>query len=105
MGMFGFACARCWDKDCNCTPEELQEFNKRKEEITHTPRVVSESSPNVEAGDIILKGSHSWFVKAIVGGLPLCDKITNEEDDTLLDNTIIFPPYEKVVSTNPPKFS
>jgi hypothetical protein len=104
MGIFGFACARCWDKDCKCTPEELQEFNHRKEEITPTPVVVSESYPPVAAGDIILKGSHSWFVKSIVAGLPLCDKITNQGGDEL-NNTIILPPYEKVASINPPKFN
>jgi hypothetical protein len=28
--MFGMGCARCWDRDCSCTPKEMEEYYDRE---------------------------------------------------------------------------
>lgn len=50
-----FACARCWDYDCNCTPEQLAEhYNKSIPPLP--PRYKSKTLPNIEKGDMIVQG-------------------------------------------------
>ena len=29
MGILKFACSRCWDYNCKCTPEELKEYDEQ----------------------------------------------------------------------------
>lgn len=99
MGIFGFACERCWDYNCNCTPEELQAHRNKSKKIKPLAIEWSKSEPFVTNGDIIIKDGIQFFVKAIDNGLPLCDKITNilEEDGC---NIIVQMPYSLLTNNS-----
>jgi hypothetical protein len=98
MGLFGFACARCWDYNCNCTSEELEQHKKlnalNKKETTETK--VSKTLPEVSSGDIILKDAKQYYIKDIVDGMPIGDKITNVPSEMEF-NVKIEEPYKKFI--------
>jgi len=99
MRIFGFACGRCWDYNCKCTPRELEEYNKQSE-INRTKATeikISLTLPNVSPGDIILKKSTEYFIKDIVDGYPIGDVITNKESNARF-NVKIREPYKKIVN-------
>ena len=92
MGIFGFACEKCWDYNCNCTPKELEEYKNKRKKIKPIAIEFSKSKPFVTYGDIIIKDGIQFLVKAIDNGLPLCDKITNVSENAEW-HIIIEPPY------------
>ena len=92
MGIFGFACEKCWDYNCNCTPEELEKHRNKTKKTKPIAVEWSKSEPFVSYGDIIIKNGTQFYVKKIDNGLPLCDKITNVPKDAEW-NVIIEPPY------------
>ena len=99
MGIFGFACERCWDYNCNCTPKELQEHRNKSKKIKSKPIEWSKSEPFVTYGDIIIKDGIQFFVKTIDNGLPLCDKITNVSEECEW-NITVQPPYSLLTNRN-----
>lgn len=92
MGIFGFACEKCWDYNCNCTLEELEKHRNKTKKTKPIAVEWSKSEPFVSYGDIIIKNGTQFYVKKIDNGLPLCDKITNVPKDAEW-NVIIEPPY------------
>lgn len=97
MGIFGFACEKCWDYNCNCTQEELEEFRSRRKKTKPIALEWSKSEPFVAYGNVIIKDDIQFFVKAIDNGLPLCDRITNVSEGIDCD-VIIKPPYNVLTS-------
>ena len=100
MGMFGSACGRCWDKDCNCTEEQLIEYNKQCQLNRNVIREVeySKTEPKVCAGDVIVKGLDQYFVRKIVNGVA---KVTLFSNDTyrLIGDLNLCEPYCIIVSS------
>jgi hypothetical protein len=99
METFGFACGRCWDRDCKCTPQELEEYNKqsRINRAKTTEVKVSLTFPEVSPGDIIIKDSKEYYIKDIIDGIPIGNLITNNSLE--LDfNVKIEEPYQKIIS-------
>jgi hypothetical protein len=97
METFGFACGRCWDRDCKCTPQELEEYNKqsRINRAKTTEVKVSLTFPEVSPGDIIIKDSKEYYIKDIIDGIPIGNLITNNSLE--LDfNVKIEEPYQKI---------
>jgi hypothetical protein len=97
MGLFGFACERCWDYNCDCTPKELEEYRSKTKKIKPIVIEWSKSKPFVTYGDVIIKNGVQFFVEAIDNGLPLCNKITNIPED-IERGIIIKPPYDLLIS-------
>jgi len=99
MGIFGFACGRCWDYDCKCTPEELKEYDEQckinsKKDIEVK---ISKTLPSVSPGDIVVKNSKEYYIKDIVDGVPVGDLVTNNSLELDFD-VKIQEPYQKIVS-------
>lgn len=100
MGLFGFACGRCWDKNCSCTPEELKDYEERcknrpQKEITLEKSV---TEPFVTEGDIIVKDDTLYFVRRIEDGKPVCVDCTSNSRAVDFAEVIISEPYEKMKS-------
>jgi len=96
-----FACGRCWDHNCKCTPQELEEYNKQSEiNKTKTTQVkVSLTFPEISPGDIIIKDSKEYYIKDIVDGVAIGDVVTNTSLGAQFD-VKISEPYQKLVSNN-----
>ena len=98
MGLFKFACGRCWDYDCKCTPEELSEYNKQCEinRSNFTEPKKSATVPVVSPGDLVIKDSVEFIIRDVIDGVAIGEKITN--DPTEVDFRIsIREPYQKMV--------
>jgi len=98
MGLFGFACGRCWNYNCSCTPKELEEYNEKctnsnKKDIKLK---VSKTVPEVSPGDIVIKDSKTYYIKDIINGIPIGDVITNNSSEINFD-VKIQEPYKKIV--------
>jgi len=96
-----FACGRCWDHNCKCTQQELEEYNKQSEiNRTKTTQVkVSLTFPEVSPGDIIIKDSKEYYIKDIVDGVAIGDVVTDTSLEAQFD-VKISEPYQKLVSNN-----
>jgi hypothetical protein len=98
MGIFGFACGRCWDYDCNCTPEELKKYDEQcKNNSKNSGLKISNTFPNVSPGDIIIKNSIQYYIKDVIDGIPIGDVYTNNSLES--DFSVkIKEPYQKIIS-------
>lgn len=96
-----FACGKCWDYNCKCTQQELEEYNKQsKINRTKTTQVkVSSTFPKISPGDIIIKDSKEYYIKDIVDGVAIGDVVTNTNLEVQFD-VKISEPYQKLVSNN-----
>jgi hypothetical protein len=75
--MFGFACSRCWNKECSCTPQQLQEFESNRSKLKPVKIVYSVSEPKVTKNDIVIFEGKQYLVVEIIGGYPSVKLITN----------------------------
>jgi hypothetical protein len=90
MGIFGFACAKCWDYDCDCPKgEDVSRPSCRPQK--------SKTTPHVCEGDAIVKEGVSYHVVRFYEGYPVCNKVTNDFD-TFEGDVLISPPYEVLIS-------
>lgn len=99
MGMFGFGCPLCWDKNCNCSATELEHYYKKREgEIPQVAQVEwTKTNPPVTAGHMIQKDGTDWLVKEVRGGVGYVEKITNNPEE--IDYKALEEPYDKVCAT------
>lgn len=97
--MFGLACGRCWDRDCNCTVQELEEYKIRCEENRKNPIPIeySKTQPAVAWGDVIHKDGKNWYVVDVKGGIAYVDSYTNVAEDMVF-GVELKEPYQKFES-------
>jgi hypothetical protein len=86
--MFGFACARCWDKDCSCTEEELRQHRLTE---NNTSLEKTKSEPHVMCGDIVFKNDVEYIVKRVVDGIGIISRVTNVADEMEFDAHYLLP--------------
>lgn len=67
--MFGLACALCWERDCHCTHEELEEYKKASKKIVQEPLEYTKTKPHVTKGDPVYKNGVDFYVTKVEDGV------------------------------------
>lgn len=78
--MFGFACSRCWERNCKCTPQQVEEYENRSKPKP-VELVYSVSEPKVTKHDIVIFEGKQYLVDEIIGGYPSVKLFTNNASD------------------------
>lgn len=72
MGLFSLACPICWERGCDCTPEELVTYSKKAEE-----RIKDRKPDHPLKGKLFVIDEKEYVVEAVVEGTAQLKIVTN----------------------------
>ena len=99
MGLFGFACGRCWDYNCSCTEDQLLGYEKECKENRENIKSIeySKTEPKVCKGDVVVKGLEQYVVRRIVNGVAKVIPLSNSGHSLSMELNLIEP-YSVIVN-------
>lgn len=73
--MFGITCSLCWDRNCNCDPQEVRD-HELKQRLKYPDGEKSlinytNTEPKVAEGDIVIVDNTQYFVQEVINGVGL----------------------------------
>lgn len=94
--MFGFACGRCWERNCNCTQQELDDYKEKCKSIIHEPTQYTKTKPQVTERDVVYKNGVDFYVTSVENGVGYIRHLSNEAELYAVHE--LTEPYMVVVS-------